>query len=306
MKLEANSLIDPILLFLLSQIAVALPAIIPRDKTPRHVQPPAQVQRPAPGIEFERRLQQLRRELELAREAARAAVAEAERARDEHQAAVREADELVAQALRQQGRRRELEGEARRLEQELDRARADAGSAAQAQGPLQREIQEVSRVLKEKRSLIDDLQAQLQRSGLPGTGTEATGWVMTRSAKRPAWVEVVNNRVIPVDGDHYSTQTVLTIAGPAVVYTRRSTGETLEEARQPGSALMRFLKRQDPNKVFIACNVYADSFHTYRELRRFLRGLNYEVGWDPEERDQGRLVLGACSGNGCTAVGPQR
>ena len=308
MRLESNSLIDPILLFLLSQITVVLPMIIPFQKTASAsgpTPPPVVRETARPPVATWPDLAGLRRELERAERLAQATATQMSQAEQEHQAALREAAQL-ADALRgEETRRQALETQVRQLEEEERRFREQAQQAAQAHLQRLREAAELERVLRDRRAVVTRLEEQLKAAGRPVGGDEDSGTVMTRTTKRAEWIELVNNRVVPVDEHHYSIERRSTVFGSVRIYTRRSQGETLEEAQRPGSNLMRFLRQYDPGKTFIACNVYKESFLIYRALRKFLRGMKYEVGWDPEEKDEGRLVLGACLGQGCTTVEPQ-
>lgn len=261
MKMDSNSLIDPILLFLLSQIAVVLPVIIPFQKTAvASVPPPPPVvrERPQRPVAPMPDLEALRRELERAEQAARAAATQAGQAEQDRHNALREAAQL-ADALRVEAQRRQtLETQGRQLEDAERLSREQAQQAAQERQQTTREMTELDRALRDRRTLIASLEKQLKESGGLAEGDQEGGSVMTRSTKRAAWIEIVNNRVVPVDEQYYRIENRLTNGGFATIHTRKGQGETLEEAQRSGSGLRRFLQQRDPGKTFIACNVYPE------------------------------------------------
>jgi hypothetical protein len=126
-----------------------------------------------------------------------------------------------------------------------------------------------------------------------------------RSVKDPSAWDILQNRLgANIDkrakqfnakrlGDEWHTYEFKTRSGepgfpdePAMYCLAKSKtqGQSLDEAKKPGSLLRNKLDTIDKNQDVVILWVWSDSFAFFRDLRDWLQSEGYQIGWEPVDR----------------------
>jgi hypothetical protein len=308
MKLNWDSLIDPIFLFMLYLIAGTLWVIIPFRTQAQPVAPPpppqpvvsepAPASEPAPDPAIEKEWDAAARALERLRQ---------QRATLEQESqSVREQQASALEQIRQQDARlAELKAQAANLDQRQSQARSAAEEAARAEEAKRAQADQLRNQAEQKKNEEAKLLIVLQNSKSPYDGGGVSAPQITKSDKQVTWIELLNNRAFPVDAAHYDYALYnLKGGGIARVATRKGGGEGIDEIKSPASAVARYFENIKPKQEFLACLVHSDSFRLYREVRKIAWSRGIEVGWEPIDRTDGKLIF-TSAGRG-QEVNPQK
>lgn len=173
-----------------------------------------------------------------------------------------------------------IQGEARSA---ADRSRVSAPDLARLEQDLAKRSAEVARLAEEL--------AKTERAGLRGgMGAPVAG----STGKRPVFVELARNRVVPITDAHYRFESFrLNNGQTALVASRTAEGQAIEDLADPAGAFARLLQELKPDQQFLAAVVRADSFAAFRAIREIARGRNIEFGWEPYHGQDGKLVFGS-------------
>lgn len=287
-------LIDPICLFILSQIAGTIWVIVPRQAFAPPVAPNPKVE--VHHAEFAGLTNQksaLEKALSLAREEAATLALPVE-------TTVTEKDRLAAQIRTEDEQVKELEAKLNELARKEDEAGQKLAGTPPPNPQLQADTVELSRQLAAKQAEVKRLQMALEVAKGSSDGSGVGSPRMVETTLTPMSVHLIGNRVVPVNGKHYRIETGLRVrtTGQEVVrYTKSVTGETVEDIRKPGSDLGIFLGNIDPSKQFLLCLVTNDSFAIFREVRKLARAKGIKVAWDTNYDSDGVLIFGPGKGN---------
>ncbi|MGH9199111.1 MAG: hypothetical protein ACRD1T_25700, partial [Acidimicrobiia bacterium] len=137
-------------------------------------------------------------------------------------------------------------------------------------------------LFREKREEARRLQQALAEAQRPKVETDSGAPMVAITGKQPVFVELVENRVVPVTEENYQTQNVtLPEGGTGTVYERTRPGESIEEMRQSTGALTGILRKLQRDSQYLAVILHSDSFEAFRALREIARDKKMAVGWEP-------------------------
>ncbi len=298
MKLNWDSLLEPIFLFILALIAGTLWVIIPMDpkhdaslKLPASL-PPAKTEPSLQSIALTstplvHKLAEMRQEVALRSAEAQESEAQSGLTSEELRQLTAQNEQLANELRKEQQNLDKVTGEIHALERQAAQAQAEAVQVAQHNRELASETEALRRLLAEKQSEAGRLESQLaanRRSNreIPYVPTAS------RADKLPVLVDLIHNRAVPVTRGDFRFQRKL--SGPALAQ-RISTGETIAEMQRPDSATAKFLGTIKPDRQYISCLLNADSFEVFRELRRLAHARNIDVGWEPADTSSGDIVI---------------
>lgn len=293
MKLNWDSLLEPIFLFILALIAGTLWVIVPiQQEAPKvHAAAP---ERPSPVVELPKarpkslpkpvlkaepdleaeRLAQERATLQQTAQTVRADWSAAEQnlktSNDEQQRLA---------AVIQQERQRLAD-----LKKGIDIERKpDVRSPSEQTA----EIERLQVDAQTKKTEIARLETELNNARNPFEKEGASLPKASPATKIPMLVELFHNHAIPVDKKHFKfvKQRGTTLA------TRESDGETSEQIKNTGSDFLKYLAGIKPAKQYLACLLNDDSFDIFREIRDIARAKGVAVGWEPIDTSAGKITL---------------
>jgi len=116
----------------------------------------------------------------------------------------------------------------------------------------------------------------------------------TETRKEPVSVELVYNRVVPIDEAHF--RIVIDKARGVVELTRRDSGmtpgESVDQIRGHNSVFAKYLQGIDPAKQYLVVLLNNDSFAAFRAVEQLTRdrGSPCGVAWVPYDSKDGRIV----------------
>ena len=293
MKLNWDSLLEPIFLFILSLIAGTLWVIVPIQSKPLpNAVPPAQVVsaptvEPAPSIVKTAPRKPAPEPDPLAQN--RALLAKTEQQVQTERAAVDRNLKLVSDE--QQRAFVAIQKEQQRIEE----FRNGLGALNRKQSELRAEAErnaEAGRVevqLQAKKAELAKLETELRNTRNPFEKEVISLPRASPANKLPILVELFHNRAIPVDKNHFHF-TSPKWSGPRVA-TRTGPGESAEEISNPDSAFRKFLDGIKTDKQYLACLLNPDSFDVFREVRRIAREKGVALGWEPIDSSGGKITI---------------
>jgi len=292
MKLQPFDLLDFFFLVLIAMIAGTLTVVVPLPAAPAEPTPQPPVVTPAaapppPVSEEERGALEnanavLLREYHLIASQLQSARTEAERLAEER----RQRQELIDK-LNQLA-----------SEKHKDSGAIDAKlSASQAENLRKAaEAERLKQVMQQKRDELARLEKSLE--GLPppvglsgGADDSKRGRVSRSTNKKAVVVECVNDRVVPVDKDHFGFISI----GQNTLAVRKEgiAGEAVGDMGKPGSKFRKQLAELDKDKQLLFCLVNDDSFDAFRRAREIAEELGIGVGWTPYDSKDRKIVFGA-------------
>jgi hypothetical protein len=296
-------LIDPICLFILSQIAGTIWVIVPRQAFTPPVAPSAAVD--VHHAEFDGLTNQkaaLERAVKLARQEAATLALPV-------QATVTEKDRLAAQIRAEEQQAKELEA---KLEDLARKEAETAGKIAAVPAPrprLDADAEQSNQQLASRQAEVKRLQLAIEQAKGPGVGSGVGSPRMVETDLEARTIHLIGNRAVPIDAQHYKFERgrLKTNNEDVVVVTKTATGETSDQIQQPGSDLMAFLSKTDPSKQFVLCLVTSDSFPIFQEVRKLGQKMKIRVTWDTDYHSNGVFVIPTkTSSNGSKVKIPER
>ncbi|MGI8990826.1 MAG: hypothetical protein ACR2I2_14770 [Bryobacteraceae bacterium] len=287
MKLNWDSLLEPIFLFILSLIAGTLWVIVPIQQGPPSApaaaapKPVAELAKPLskPVLKAgpDREAERLARERAMLLGTAKTVQTDWSATEQSLKAATDERRRLDAAIQQEQQRLADLKkGLA------IDRE-PDVGAASETTGGIER----LQGAVRTKRTEIAKLETELKNTRNPFEKEVTSLPKASPATKLPMLVELFHNHAIPVDKKHFkfAKQRGTTLA------TRESDGETPEQIKNPDSDFLKYLASIKPAKQYLACLLNDDSFDIFREIREIARAKGVAVGWEPINTSAGKITL---------------
>ncbi|MGA8028569.1 MAG: hypothetical protein WB992_15605, partial [Bryobacteraceae bacterium] len=68
-------------------------------------------------------------------------------------------------------------------------------------------------------------------------------------------------------------------------------GETIDQARGPGSAFRNFLSTIDRKRCYVSCLLNADSFDAFYAVRDLTAKAGLDIGWEPVDTSSGKITI---------------
>lgn len=293
MKLNWDSLLEPIFLFILALIAGTLWVIVPIQQDAPKVQAAA-VQPPAPAVELPKPLPKpvSKPVLKVAPDPEAERLAK-ERATLQQTAQAARADWLATeQSLKDSND--EQQRLAAAIQQERERLAnlktpSDTDRKPDVRTPSEKaaEIERLQSAAQLKNTEIAKLETDLNNAHNPFEKEVTSLPKASPATKLPMLVELFHNHAIPVDKKHFKfvKQRGTTLA------TRESDGESATEIKNTGSDFLKYLAGIKPAKQYLACLLNDDSFDIFREIRDIARAKGVAVGWEPIDTSAGKITL---------------
>ena len=150
---------------------------------------------------------------------------------------------------------------------------------------LEVQVADDRRTVVAKEQDLANVNAQLDAE--PGTRRFSVGLMPGR--KLPAPLELIGNRIAPVDRDFFHFPLIVFSAN--LVVTRKRPGETIAEARQPGSMFAKFLERVRREHCYVSCLLNSDSFDAFFAVRDMATRAGLEVSWEPAWTQDGDVAI---------------
>jgi outer membrane murein-binding lipoprotein Lpp len=230
------------------------------------------------------RLAQLQNEIEWRRRESKALEDELRKERD----AAAKAEGKV-QPSEIQTRIYELEREIEKKQKELEELQRQIASAKQqaaaAEDKRKRESSEAAQLQLELKAKQDELESL--RKALKPQKREGGYKEVFESKKRPAYFELVNNRLFILDPEFYDERQAYYYKGggvvSATVCTRKASapGEGAQALANPRGRFLQKLKELDANDQRPVFLVHGDSFEIFRKAREIAEQQSPEWGWWP-------------------------
>ncbi|MDQ6665605.1 MAG: hypothetical protein M3Z23_14585 [Acidobacteriota bacterium] len=298
MKLNWDSLLEPIFLFILALIAGTLWVIVPIQQKPAKVPtalveqaapvvaipkpvvrlPKAAPKQPKPGMtEPDPEAKRLAQERAVLVQTVQAVQTDWSATQQSLTTASEEQQRLDAAILQEQ---QKLSG--------LKKGQAvDPKPEARAPSEQAAEIERLQGAVQTKKTEIAKLETELNNTRNPFEKEVASLPKASPATKLPMLVELFHNHAIPVDKKHFKfmKQKTTTLA------TRESDGETSEQIKSPDSDFSKYLAGIKPAKQYLACLLNDDSFDIFREIREIARAKGVGVGWEPIDTAAGKITL---------------
>jgi hypothetical protein len=187
------------------------------------------------------------------------------------------------------------------LQRRVDALRAELAALEAHRSPVD---PAAATALSTEETRAEDLvkQRQMEESHLASelaslkTALEATPSVARRvpravgaSAKLPVLIDLSGNRIAPVTPEFFHFP-MLTLS-PDLVATRKRPGETIAEARAPGSQFARFLSKTPTDTRFISCLLNRDSFEAYFAVRDMATRAGFDIAWEAADTSSGKITI---------------
>ncbi len=183
------------------------------------------------------------------------------------------------------------------LEKKIKAAEQEKEKTSDMKDSQKKLIAQLQSNLKEMLVEIEKLKAKLeQMENKAGSGGRFNP--IFPSEKKPLYIELVNNRLFPVDDDHYEAKYgYLKIEDGRTVQaskkTRKSSsGEHINKIGDPDSDLNKTLEKLNSSEERIIFLVHKDSFEIFRKARTIALKKGIEIGWWPREGDSITLTYG--------------
>jgi len=290
-------LIDPMCLFILSQIAGTIWVMIPRQSFAPPVAPNATVdihRAQVSGLLNQKSA--LEKAVKLAREEASTLALPVD-------ASITEQDRLAAQLRVQEQQTKELEAKLDELARRESELNAQLAAVLAPSPQLGAAAEKSAQQLASAQVEVKRLQLELDQAKGTGSGSGiGSPRVMTATNLSPKIVQLIGDRAIPLDQDNYEVKAgYLPDHTRAVQFTKKARGESPDEVAQPGSKIGAFLEKIDPTKEYLLCELNNDSFRVFREVRKLARARGIQVGWDTNYRTDGIFIF---SSGGSKPPGP--
>jgi archaellum component FlaC len=161
---------------------------------------------------------------------------------------------------------------------------------AQSRAELERSIQ---KAVEEQQALAKKLKELEARRNT----AQSNMGVQQKITKKPKYVLIYRDRVVPMEEPYYITVSRGTVGGiPARKVKRVKDGEPVSQAISPGGCLAQILSALGPNEC-ISFQVCGDSIAAFRMLVEHVRSRKITYTWEPEE-DKDFIFGGAGAGGG--------
>jgi ribosomal protein L29 len=281
MKLDRATLLDPVFLFLVALIGGTLWLLNPVPDAAALVRPEPlraePVRAPVPVVEppppsREPGLSALRRKLEAGEFALR------------RRAAALDADNAEIEELRQKvdALRAELEA--------LEAQRASMHPPNPPAVPASEEAG-LTDLVNQRRIQISQLESELANLKLPPPAPPdaKVPRAVRASQKLPVLVDLVGNRIAPVNGEFFHLPRLAISSG--LVATRKRPGETIAEARGPHSQFAEFLHKLNSETRYVSCLLNSDSFEAFFAVWDMTIKAGLEIAWEPADTRGGRIQI---------------
>ncbi len=182
------------------------------------------------------------------------------------------------------------------LEEKIKKAKENWEKTKEKQAAQKKQIARLENDLMALSEKIKEFEAEIEKRGkkptvrLPDLDTK----------KNPVVVELVNNRLFPVDSSHYDKSVYQTVEGGKIVThiteTRKSyvSGESIDEIQKQNSNFYKILKEISPEKNYILFLLHNDSFEIFKKARKLAWDEKIETGWDAWEGE----AITSCIGCG--------
>jgi hypothetical protein len=182
--------------------------------------------------------------------------------------------DILNQARNEKAR---VEQELRNFLPELDKLRREKLKTEQAR----REHAETETLLAERlrsQAAVREEIAEIKRQTIPGPAVRISLPPLFSEDRRDVVpVMLSQGTVTPVRSPYYSSRQ----NGQAQELVLVRWGEAVDRALSPGSDFVRFLDGIDPTRQFVVLGVTADSFETFRTVRKYLKWRGIPLGWEP-------------------------
>lgn len=181
-----------------------------------------------------------------------------------------------------------LEKEIERKREELSRSNERLRTVKQ-ETTHTKELNELfAKLQAELKALLDEI-ARIEPETKDNRGMGGKFKPVFESDKRPIYIELVADRLFPIDDDHYDAKSHLRMSAGRTVtvlsVTRKSTvqGESVDRIQNPESIFQNVLKKGSTDNQRVVFLVHGDSFEILRAARNIALNKNYEISWWPNE-----------------------
>jgi hypothetical protein len=189
-----------------------------------------------------------------------------------------EADRLKQESLARQA-------EYQDLAEQVKQAEKHRGDQQENGIQQQRQVAQLRRELAARQQEVLGLESELQRfSQKPAVAHKF--FALGKSDKQDVYLQLVGNRLYPVDNQHYTAKSAYyMVSGGKVVErlvkTRKPgvAGDKTEDVAAPGSNLNQVIKNLNPRQQRLIFLVSADSFPIFRQARNLAFTQGIECGW---------------------------
>jgi|GEM_PF-3159121 len=157
-------------------------------------------------------------------------------------------------------------------------------------------------LLSEKREAIRNLEQSLPDTNAPPAPKLGGSFtVFKQTDKKQVLVELVQNRLFPVDADHYEAKEVYyQMENGSVESLVKATrkpyfrGEDMDAIASFDGEFQKLLRTLNTEEQFIVFLLHSDSFAIFRKAREIAMNQGFEIGWWPYERDG--IIFGGSGG----------
>ena len=294
MKLNWDSLIDPIFLFMLYLISGTLWVIIPFPSHAQPQPPPLRAAPPKPVVQSARTLDPAaQREGILLARSAQEFQQELESVRRRMEEAARQQQQTSEDVRKEEQRLGSKQQENRNLQNQVQGTTSLPAAGTQKPQPTQADANRLEADAREKEAELARRAKELAQATGSGTGKQRA-CVATPTSKEPIPVELVYNRVVPIDEEHF--RITVNPSRRFVLMTRKDSsttpGESPEQIRKPNSVFAKYLQAVKPETQYLVVLLNNDSFAAFRAVEEMARarGFNCGVSWIPTDSKRGTLV----------------
>jgi|GEM_PF-1539489 len=162
------------------------------------------------------------------------------------------------------------------------------------QEALKARIHQLNQSLEQNERQIAQLQREFESSEKTVMAAQRGIPIAKGTRKEARFFEIVADRIVPIDEQHYTGATYKYDGKPIIVLTRKSSGEHMHEIGRESSDYKKVLASFNPEKhylVFILRN--GSSFPAFRAARDNALKAHFQVGWEPFMlNDQNKLAFG--------------
>lgn len=155
------------------------------------------------------------------------------------------------------------------------------------------EADSVQALIARRRQENDRLQSDLERATAPISEEGANAPVLALAKqplhKLPQPVELLENRITPVTKEYFHFP--MFSLKPLFTVKRIRMGETIAEARRPGSEFSKFLATIQPHTLYVSCLLNRDSFQAFYAVREMAAKSGIDVGWEPSATSSGAIPM---------------
>lgn len=199
-----------------------------------------------------------------------------------------------------------------RLGEKIKRASQEMEKKSEMEAGQKNFIPLLQTELRTKLEEIKKLQEQVEKA--KGGKSAGGGFKpVFESNKKPVYIELVQNRLFPVDEKYYDAEYgYLKMEGGSTVSAAKKTrkasiqGESTDKIQRTDSDFHGALKKLDHEKERIVFLLHEDSFEIFRKARAIALSNNYEISWWPFDANAIILTSGAGSDDIPSTDRPQK